>query len=100
MIPILKWIRKGVKWLTQMGKKDPIEDLPWSSVQSSCVSAVRYDGKERAMYVAFNDGAVYCYFNCPVAVAVAMLNSVSKGKFMWTDVRGRFVPLRTSPPTK
>ena len=97
MIAVIEWLKRSVRKLYG-NRKEEVEDLPWTPVQSSCVAAIMYVSSERTLYLRFNDNATYCYLNCPARVAVDMVASISKGTFLWREVRGRFVTIRLQPP--
>lgn len=96
---LLQWVRQAANWIGRGRREDePVErSILWTEVESSCVQGVRYDGDTEELYVSFTDGSIYRYSRCPFITAVDMLSSVSKGQFMWRQVRGRFEYLRTQP---
>ena len=97
-IPVIEWLKRAARRLAGVGRGEKVESLPWTPVVSSCVAAVRYDGDLRTLYLRFTNNAIYCYFNVPAEKAIEMVASVSKGTFVWRELRGRFVTVRLQPP--
>jgi len=62
----------------------------WHSVSSSNVAAIRYDGNDNTLYVRFNSGAVYPYFNVPFSVFKGFLEAPSKGKFLHWAIKPNY----------
>ena len=54
----------------------------WLGVQSSDVSAFRYDLKNHTLWIMFQRGAVYFYPDIPIEVATSMYNAPYMGKFI------------------
>lgn len=96
MRELLEWLKKATKWLFG-DRKTPLQSIDWTVVTSSCVHAIKYDAENEVMYVQFTDMAVYDYSTVRASVAVEMLHSLSKGKFMWSRIRGRYVYHRLQP---
>lgn len=45
---------------------------------------VHYEPK---LWVKFLDGSLYVYNDCPISIAVAMINTASPGRFVWNVLR-------------
>jgi len=58
-------------------------------VKSSNVVSAGYDTKERILEVEFTSG-VYQYYNVDEKVYKNLLSAPSAGKFIYSDVRGRY----------
>lgn len=58
-------------------------------VVSSNIRAIGYAKDFRRLYVAFSDGTAYRYEDVPKDVFEAFLAAPSKGKFLWSAIRGR-----------
>lgn len=62
----------------------------WLGVQSTDVSAFRYDKQNKTLWVMFQRGAIYFYPEFPIEVAVQMYNAPSMGKFIHKIRRAGF----------
>ena len=60
------------------------------SVKSSNVISVGYDEKEKTLEVEFTKGGVYQYYNVAYTTYERLLTSTSVGKFIHSDIRGRY----------
>lgn len=56
-------------------------------VKSSNIVSIGYE--KTNLYVNFNNGS-YVYYNVPKAVYDEMLLAPSKGKYMWSKIRGKY----------
>jgi len=56
-------------------------------VASSNLAAVGYDPGSAELYVAFNSGTIYRYFNVPAAVYVGLMSAASHGSYFYHYVR-------------
>jgi hypothetical protein len=65
-------------------------DVEFYDVESSNVSQIGYDGDEMVLYVRFNNGYLYFYEGVPPDVWEQMLYSDSKGRFVHTNLKGRY----------
>jgi hypothetical protein len=59
-------------------------------VESSNLEYVSYDPNIFLLTVGFVGGGVYEYTNVPENVYSDLLNSSSKGKFFWANIRNTF----------
>ena len=57
---------------------------------SSNVKAIAYDPQGPVLYVQFHNGAVYEYMDFPPDKWQEFLNSPSKGKYLNSNIRGRY----------
>ena len=57
------------------------------SVSSSNVSSVGYEYSENALYVEFNSGAIYKYYDVPEHEYEQLLNASSIGSYLWSHIR-------------
>lgn len=64
-----------------------IEFVP---VESSNVAGVSYDNKSQTLYVAFKNGSRYFYQAVPEAAYTALLKAPSKGRFLNSEIIGRY----------
>lgn len=53
----------------------------WKSVNSSNIDAIAYDEGSNTLFIKFNDGLEYEYYDVPMAVYDDFLNADSKEKF-------------------
>lgn len=71
----------------------------WVPVSSSNVAAIWYDPEDEVLKIRFKvkrRGAVvgfreYGYSSVPLATFTSMLDTASKGRFVWRRIRDRFV---------
>jgi len=59
-------------------------------VKSSNIISMGYDEKEKILEVEFIKGGVYKYYNVPKKIYEQALKAPSIGKFIWSDIRGRY----------
>jgi hypothetical protein len=59
-------------------------------VESSMISAVGYDAKEKELEVVFNTGAVWRYHNVPQNVYEELMDSSSKGSYLRDLIMGQY----------
>jgi hypothetical protein len=67
-----------------------LENVSFYDVVSSNVSGIGYDADEQRLYVRFNKGDLYYYDGVPYDVYEQMLAAESKGKFVHSDLKGRY----------
>ena len=80
-----------------MGILDIVQEIAGSDspglqmipVASSNVAAIGFDGKE-TIYVAYNNGSTYAYYNQSQEMFDAFLSAPSKGKFRHAFLNGNF----------
>jgi hypothetical protein len=63
---------------------------PMTSVESSSLAAIGFDGTVNELYVSFRNGKVYRYFQVPSSVHRALLSAPSLGRYFNETVRDRF----------
>ena len=61
-----------------------------TSVISTALAAVAYDGDARCLWLEFRDHVVYRYDDVPAAVVEGLLEAPSKGSYFHRQIRGRF----------
>ena len=54
----------------------------WEDVDSSMISAFKYDEAEQVLEVAFNNSGIYRYFKVPPDVVEGLRKASSKGSYM------------------
>ena len=60
------------------------------SVSSSNVASVGYEHSENALYVEFNNGAIYKYYDVPKYEYEQLLSASSVGSYIWSNIRGAY----------
>lgn len=63
---------------------------PLEPVESSNVAACAYDGKSKTLTLKFKNGSTYEYYNVPAKVGDAFPFLESKGKGVWSLLRGHY----------
>lgn len=64
-----------------------IEMIP---VTSSNIEAIGHSGVTNELRVRFTSGSVYVYSNVPAHVFVDLLNAESHGKYLATEIKGKY----------
>ena len=67
-----------------------LESVEFYDVESSNVNQIGYDGEMMTLYVRFNNGYLYYYEGVQPDVWSQMLYAESKGRFVHTDLKGRY----------
>jgi hypothetical protein len=62
------------------------QEPAWEEVDSSMVSAFRYDEDKKILEVTFQNSDTYRYLNVPAEVAEGLRQSESKGSYMQANV--------------
>lgn len=65
--------------------------IPLIPVISSNIGSIGYDDAEKTLIVSFLDASIYEYYNVPETVWWRFQTASSKGKFLWTDLRDKFM---------
>lgn len=58
------------------------------SVQSSNISSIGYEGT--TLYVRFNSGGLYAYYNVPSTVYSGLMSAASHGSYLASHVKGHY----------
>ncbi len=64
-------------------------------VVSSNVASVGYDSSSQTLEIEFGEGAVYQYFDVPLAIYEGLVGAESPGGFVHQQIRGVFRYART-----
>jgi hypothetical protein len=64
--------------------------MKWVPVESSVFDAVAYSSGNHLLCLKFRSGAVYCYFDFPVAQYGEFLSADSLGRYFGRKIRDRF----------
>jgi hypothetical protein len=66
-------------------------------LNSSVITAVRYDASENFLDVEFNSGRVYRYWMVSSAVYEGLIQASSAGQYFNTEIRNRFPHRELTP---
>jgi len=61
-----------------------------TAVSSSNIGAIGYEAETQTLEVEFLNGSIYQYAGVSVEEYEAMMNSDSKGKYLNTNIKGRY----------
>lgn len=64
--------------------------MNWASVESRVFTAAAYVPEQRLLYLKFQSGYIYCYFDFPPEEHEAFLAAESKGEYFAHKIRDRF----------
>jgi len=64
--------------------------IEWTDVDSSNVAAIGYDEEDNSLFVRFNSGQEYVYYNVPVETVAAFNDADSKGKYLNERIKGAY----------
>ncbi len=67
-----------------------VNAVKWTPVESGLFSSVAYRAGVRQLYLRFQDGKIYRFFDCPLAVYNEFVASSSKGRYFSQQIRNRF----------
>jgi hypothetical protein len=78
-----------------------VKAVEWQAVDSSVFAFAAYRREARQLYLKFQDGSIYRYFDCPGDVYEVFLAAESKGRYFSRCIRNSFryeqVRLRRRP---
>lgn len=60
-------------------------------VSSSNISSIGYESDSQILEIEFNHGAIYQYFGVPEYEYDGMMNSDSKGTYLNSNIKGRYL---------
>ena len=64
--------------------------IEWTDVDSSNIEAIGFDDEDDSLFVRFNSGQEYVYYNVPEETFEAFKDADSKGKFLNEHVKGTY----------
>jgi len=67
-----------------------ISAVEWVPVESGLFSSVAYRASARQLYLRFQDGKIYRFFDCPVTVYDEFIAAASQGRYFSQQIRNRF----------
>jgi hypothetical protein len=62
--------------------------IDWVGVSSSNIKAVRYSPETRELYVHFNSGKMYTYYDVPVDIAEGITHAGSATQYLNQYIKG------------
>jgi hypothetical protein len=77
----------GGTWAYSVGVVSAVE---WMPVESGLFSSAAYRANVGQLYLRFQDGKIYRFFDCPLAVYNEFVASSSKGRYFSQQIRNRF----------
>ena len=67
-----------------------ISAVEWVPVESGLFSSAAYRASVRQLYLRFQDGKIYRFFDCPETVYNEFVAARSKGRYFSQQIRNRF----------
>jgi hypothetical protein len=67
-----------------------VRAVEWMPVESGLFSSAAYRANVRQLYLRFQDGKIYRFFDCPLAVYNEFVAAPSKGRHFSQQIRNRF----------
>lgn len=68
-----------------------VSTVEWVPVKSGLFSSAAYRASARQLYLRFQDGKIYRFFNCPVTVYNEFIAAASQGRYFSQQIRNRFL---------
>jgi hypothetical protein len=67
-----------------------VSAVEWMPVESGLFSSAAYRATVRQLYLRFQDGKIYRFFECPLTVYNEFVAAPSKGRYFSQQIRNRF----------
>ena len=67
-----------------------VSAVEWVPVESGLFSSAAYRASVRQLYLRFQDGKIYRFFDCPVMVYNEFMAATSQGRYFSEQIRNRF----------
>ena len=67
-----------------------VSAVEWVPVESGLFSSAAYRAGARQLYLRFQDGKIYRFFDCPVTVYNEFIAAASQGRYFSQQIRNRF----------
>jgi hypothetical protein len=64
--------------------------MTWLPIESKMFTSVAFEPGKQILYLRFQSGDVYRYFEFPAAEHQALLDAESRGRFFLAHIRDRF----------
>ena len=77
-------------YYTEVFNDNVNKNFPLDKVESSYLAAIGYDEKNQLLYIQFNNGARYVYYDVVNYVFQGFKNSLSKGKYYLTYIKNKY----------
>ena len=69
----------------------------FEKVSSSYIDSIGYDPGNQELFVKFNNGVIWKYFDVPESAHVSLLLAESIGKFFAKEIKGVFTGRKVEP---
>src|SRR5690349_9578284 len=67
-----------------------VNAVEWVPVESGLFSSAAYRASARQLYLRFQDGRIYRFFDCPVTVYNEFIAAASQGRYFSQQIRNQF----------
>jgi len=67
-----------------------VSAVEWVPVESGLFSSAAYRASARQLYLRFQDGKIYRFFDCPVTVYNEFIAAASQGRYFSQQIRNHF----------
>jgi hypothetical protein len=67
-----------------------VSAVEWVPVESGLFSSAAYQASARQLYLRFQDGKIYRFFDCPVMVYNEFIAATSQGRYFSQQIRNCF----------
>ena len=71
--------------------------MEFEKTKSSYIQGVGYDPGNQELFVKFNNGVIWKYFDVPESAYVSLLLAESTGKFFAKEIKGVFTGRKVEP---
>ena len=71
--------------------------MNFETTKSSYIAGVGYDPGNQELFVKFNNGVIWKYFDVPESAYVSLLLAESTGKFFAKEIKGVFTGRKVEP---
>ena len=78
------------RWPAYSVSMGVVSAVGWMPVESGLFSSAAYRASVWQLYLRFQDGKIYRFFECPVAVYCEFVAAASKGRYFSQQIRNRF----------
>lgn len=85
-----------MEFFTKIRDFNPVETLfgNWTPVESSNISAFRYDAAKRVLQIQFHGGRVYGYADVPQNIVDEFASADSKGRYLNSAIKHSYTAQR------
>ena len=71
--------------------------MNFETTKSSYIAGLGYDPGNQELFVKFNNGVIWKYFDVPESAHVSLLLAESTGKFYAKEIKGVFTGRKVEP---